>query len=93
MHTLKGHYAPLSLLWIIEEVSGLLSHSLRLFGNVLAGGILLEVIAGLLPVQINWALNGGWKLFDLFIGAVQAFIFALLTIIYFSQAMENRAAH
>ena len=93
VHTLKGHYAPLSLLWIIEEISGLLSHSLRLFGNVLAGGILLEVIAGLLPVQINWALNGGWKLFDLFIGAVQAFIFALLTIIYFSQAMENREAH
>ena len=93
VHTLKGHYAPLSLLWIIEEVSGLLSHSLRLFGNVLAGGILLEVIAGLLPAQINWVLNGGWKLFDLFIGAVQAFIFALLTIIYFSQAMENREAH
>jgi F-type H+-transporting ATPase subunit a len=54
---------------------------------------LLEVIAGLLPAQINWVLNGGWKLFDLFIGAVQAFIFALLTIIYFSQAMENREAH
>ena len=93
VHTLKGHYAPLSLLWIIEEVSGLLSHSLRLFGNVLAGGIMLSVIAAILPVEVNWALNGAWKLFDLFIGAVQAFIFALLTIIYFGQAMEVREDH
>jgi F-type H+-transporting ATPase subunit a len=93
VHTLKGHQPGLFLLWIIEEISALMSHSLRLFGNVLAGGIMLAVIAGLLPVEINWVLNGGWKLFDLFIGAVQAFIFALLTIIYFSQAMEIRDAH
>lgn len=93
VHTLKGHSTPLFLFWIIEEISGLMSHALRLFGNVLAGGIMLSVIAAILPVEINWALNGAWKLFDLFIGAVQAFIFALLTVIYFSQAMENREAH
>jgi F-type H+-transporting ATPase subunit a len=93
LHTLKGHQPYLALFWVIEEVSGLMSHALRLFGNVLAGGIMLEVIAAILPVEINWALNGAWKLFDLFIGAVQAFIFALLTVIYFSQAMENREGH
>jgi F-type H+-transporting ATPase subunit a len=93
VHTLKGHQPGLFILWIIEEVSAVLSHTLRLFGNVLAGGILLTVIAGLLPVEINWVLNGGWKLFDLFIGLVQAFIFALLTIIYFGQAMEDREGH
>jgi F-type H+-transporting ATPase subunit a len=89
-HTVKGHQAQLAPMWIIEEISGLLSHALRLFGNVLAGTIMLAVIAALLPTEINWILGGAWKLFDLFIGAVQAFIFAFLTIIYFGQAMEIR---
>jgi F-type H+-transporting ATPase subunit a len=93
IYTLKGHQTALAPMWVIEEVSGLMSHALRLFGNVLAGGIMLEVIAAILPVEINWALNGAWKLFDLFIGLVQAFIFALLTVIYFGQAMEVRDGH
>jgi F-type H+-transporting ATPase subunit a len=91
--TLKGHLPAFAPMWVIEELSGVLSHALRLFGNILAGGIMLQVIALLLPPEINWALAGAWKLFDLFIGAVQAFIFAFLTIIYFSQAMELREDH
>jgi F-type H+-transporting ATPase subunit a len=93
LHTVKGHMPAFAPMWIIEEISGVLSHALRLFGNILAGTIMLQVIAALLPAEINWVLNGGWKLFDLFIGAVQAFIFAFLTIIYFSQAMELREDH
>jgi F-type H+-transporting ATPase subunit a len=93
LHVLKGHQPLLAPMWVIEEVSFVLGHALRLFGNILAGTIMLEVIAALLPAEINWVLNGGWKLFDLFIGAVQAFIFAFLTIIYFSQAMELREDH
>jgi len=91
--TLKGHLPAFAPMWALEEVSGLLSHSLRLFGNILAGTIMLQVIALLLPPEINWVLAGGWKLFDMFIGAVQAFIFAFLTIIYFSQALELREDH
>lgn len=93
LHTLKGHEPKLAPMWVIEELSGVLSHALRLFGNVLAGTIMLEVIAALLPNTINWVLSGGWKLFDLFIGAVQAFIFAFLAIIYFGQATELREDH
>lgn len=93
VHVLRGHEPKLWPMWIIEEISFVLGHALRLFGNVLAGTIMLEVIAFLLPVEINWVLNGGWKLFDLFIGAIQAFIFAFLTIIYFSQAMEVQEDH
>ena len=36
-----------------------------------------------------WAPNAIWKAFDLFVGLIQAFIFALLTILYFGQAMET----
>ena len=35
-----------------------------------------------------WGPNAAWKLFDMFIGVIQAFIFALLTILYFGMAGE-----
>ena len=57
------------------------------FGNIFAGGILVALIA-LFPPYIMWLPNAIWKSFDLFVGAIQAFIFALLTILYFSQSME-----
>jgi F-type H+-transporting ATPase subunit a len=44
---------------------------------------------------VEWLPIVIWKLFDLFIGVIQAFIFALLTIIYFGFAVseEEEAAH
>ncbi|HEV2779784.1 MAG TPA: FoF1 ATP synthase subunit a [Actinophytocola sp.] len=93
VHILKGHNPGLAPLWFIEEFTGVVSHSLRLFGNILAGGVMLSLFT-LIPPFISWIPTAGWKLFDTFIGLVQAFIFAFLTIIYFSQSMEDReAAH
>jgi F-type H+-transporting ATPase subunit a len=70
---------------IIEELVKPVTLALRLFGNIFAGGIMIALI-GLLPIYAFWAPNILWKLFDMFIGAVQAFIFALLTILYFGMA-------
>ena len=89
IHILKGHNPGLAPLWLVEEFTGVVSHSLRLFGNILAGGVMLSLFA-LFPAYISWLPSAGWKLFDMFIGLVQAFIFAFLTIIYFSQSMEDR---
>lgn len=41
-------------------------------------------VIGLLPVYVLWAPLAGWKLFEMFVGAIQALIFTQLTIIYFS---------
>jgi F-type H+-transporting ATPase subunit a len=84
----KGHVAFLAPINIIEEISKPISLALRLFGNVFAGTILVSLIA-LFPAYILWAPNAIWKSFDLFVGFIQAFIFALLTILYFGQAMEK----
>ena len=73
---------------VIEEVAKPISLSLRLFGNIFAGGIMVALIA-LFPPYILWAPNAVWKAFDLFVGLIQAFIFALLTVLYFSQSMES----
>lgn len=89
VHILKGHQPALAPLWVLEEFTGVVSHSLRLFGNILAGGVMLSVF-GLFPAFVQWLPAAGWKLFDMFIGLLQAFIFAFLTIIYFSQSMEDR---
>jgi F-type H+-transporting ATPase subunit a len=77
---------------VVEELAKPISLSLRLFGNIFAGGILVALIA-LFPPYVLWAPNAIWKAFDLFVGAIQAFIFALLTILYFSQSMELEEDH
>jgi F-type H+-transporting ATPase subunit a len=89
---LKGHVAVLAPINLVEELAKPISLSLRLFGNIFAGGILVALIA-LFPPYILWLPNAIWKSFDLFVGAIQAFIFALLTILYFSQSMELDEHH
>lgn len=85
--------APIEV--ITNYFSRPISLALRLFGNIFAGGIMISVI-GLLPPYVLWAPNAAWKLFDLFVGLIQALIFTLLTIIYFSDAVgsdEGSTAH
>ena len=75
---------------ILEELIKPITLALRLFGNIFAGGIMLALIT-LIPVYIMWVPNITWKAFDAIIGVIQAFIFALLTVLYF--AMAGGAAH
>ena len=89
---LKGHVAFLAPINLVEEIAKPISLSLRLFGNIFAGGIMVALIA-LFPHYIMWAPNAIWKTFDLFVGLIQAFIFSLLTILYFSQSMEMDDHH
>jgi F-type H+-transporting ATPase subunit a len=68
---------------VIEEIAKPLTLALRLFGNIFSGVIMVSLIA-LFPAYILWAPNVLWKLFDAFIGLIQAFIFGLLTVLYLS---------
>ena len=79
---------------IIEEIMRPLTLALRLFGNIFAGTIMVALLAAL-PVWILWAPQIVWKLFDSFIGIIQAFIFALLTVIYMGSVAphEREGAH
>ena len=84
-----GRPAWLAPFNLIEEIVRPFTLALRLFGNMLAGGIMLSVIA-LLPFFIAPAIGeAAWDLFDAFIGLIQAGIFALLTILYFGFAVES----
>ena len=82
---------PFIFINVMEELAKPLSLALRLFGHIFAGGVMVFIIAtvGLIPTAAAWLPLTIWKLFDVFvIGTIQAFIFMLLTIIYFGQAQE-----
>jgi F-type H+-transporting ATPase subunit a len=92
-----GHYfRPFPMLFpinVIEEIAKPLTLTLRLFGNIFSGGIMLLLIASLLPSKLFVpipVLDFVWKWFDgVFVGPVQAFIFALLTVLYFEAAIAG----
>jgi F-type H+-transporting ATPase subunit a len=92
-------FTPLN---IIEEIAKPISLALRLFGNIFGGLVMVYLLtlgftafAGSSVIQTAlspiWViLLAAWKLFDVFlIGTIQAFIFMLLTIIYFGMAREG----
>jgi F-type H+-transporting ATPase subunit a len=85
-------YLALTPINVIEELARPVTLALRLFGNIFSGTIMILLI-GLFPAFLSWAPNAVWKLFDMFIGVIQAFIFALLTILYFAGAVETEEAH
>jgi F-type H+-transporting ATPase subunit a len=85
-------YPVLLPLTVIEELVKPFTLALRLFGNIFSGGIMIAII-GLIPVWGLWAPNILWKLFDMAIGVIQAFIFALLTILYFGMAGTTHDEH
>jgi F-type H+-transporting ATPase subunit a len=94
-----GHYAkPYVLLTpinVIEEITKPITLTFRLFGNLFAGGLMIVVVA-IVGAQILGSVGGAvvtalwtawWKPFDaILIGAIQALIFALLTIMYLGMA-------
>lgn len=63
---------------LISESVKLLSFSFRLFGNIFAGEVLLLVIAFLVPYFIPLP----FMLLEVFVGIIQAFIFAILTLTF-----------
>ena len=76
----------------IEAFTGLFkpfSISLRLFGNVLSGTVIMGLIYGLL-YKIAWAWPGFLHIyFDVFSGAIQAYVFCMLTMVYINDKMPS----
>lgn len=75
---------------IIEEIPKPVTLSLRLFGNIAAGEILLVLLGALPLVLLTSPIPTViWVSFSLFIGGVQAFVFVMLTIAYYGIATET----
>ena len=79
-------WAPINM---IGDVAVPISLSLRLFANVLSGTVMMALVYGLLSkIAVIWpaALH---VYFDLFSGAIQTYVFCMLTMTYISDAMTT----
>lgn len=88
---------------IIEEIARPLVLAMRLAFNILAGDLLLFVIATIIaadvvigPVKLSYVaavVPFGIEFFNFFIGTIQAFVFTLLTIVYLSLGTQHEESH
>ena len=72
------------ILELISDIAKVISFAFRLFGNVFAGEVLLSVIAYLLPIA-NFPFLG----MEVFVGFIQALVFAMLSLVFFSMATTS----
>ncbi len=98
-YMVPARYTIFLLINLIDEITKPLTLALRLFGNIFGGLMMLWVLTVLVPMipvpfggstALSVVLVALWKAFDVgFIGLIQAFIFAFLTIVYFELAREG----
>lgn len=86
-HYFKHYFEPYPIFFpinLIETVAKPVTLALRLYANILAGEILISTILKLgiwgTPFMVVW------QGFSIFVGAIQAFLFTVLTMVYISQA-------
>lgn len=75
---------------IIGEIAVPISLSLRLFGNVLSGTVMMALIYGLIPVFFKFGIPAVLHVyFDLFAGAIQTYVFCMLTMTYVNDKISD----
>ena len=73
------------LLELVSELSRMVSFTFRLFGNVFAGEVLLAMMSFLVPFILVDVFYG----LELFVGLIQAFVFAMLTLVFAVTAVSH----
>lgn len=86
-------FAPVPLLFpinLIGEFAVPLSLSLRLFGNIMSGTVMMGLIYGLLPIFLKLGLPAVLHIyFDAFSGAIQTYVFCMLTMVYINDKIAD----
>ncbi|MDE2312301.1 MAG: F0F1 ATP synthase subunit A [Patescibacteria group bacterium] len=81
------------LIEVFSEAAKMVSLSLRLFGNIFAGEVLLTVIGSLIAGYGAFLIPLPFMLLELIVGVVQATVFAMLTLTYLSIAVTEPHGH
>lgn len=76
------------LIEIFSEIAKVVSLSLRLFGNVFAGEVLLTVLASLIAFLVPLP----FVFLEILVGLIQAVVFAMLTLVYLTMATAELPA-
>ncbi|MFA5270379.1 MAG: FoF1 ATP synthase subunit a [Patescibacteria group bacterium] len=81
----------LGLLEIIDEVAKVISISARLFGNIFAGELMGIVVVGI-SVYTSFIVPTPLYVLGIFVGAIQAVVFCLMSVQYLSRLANSTAA-
>ncbi|MEB3338857.1 MAG: F0F1 ATP synthase subunit A [Leptolyngbyaceae bacterium] len=87
---LKHYLRPTPLMLpfnLISELSRILSLAIRLFGNIMSTGLLVAILVSIVPLFFPIVMRA----FGILIGVIQAYVFAILAIVYIASGM--RAQH
>jgi F-type H+-transporting ATPase subunit a len=88
-------YNPINFLMgpieIMSEFIRIMTLSMRLFGVIYAGEVLLHVIASLTG-NLGWAATFPIYLMEIFFSCIQAYLFMMLTLVYMATAIRNEHA-
>jgi F-type H+-transporting ATPase subunit a len=86
-------FEPFALLFpinLIGELAVPLSLSLRLFGNVLSGTVMMGLLYGMLPIFLKFGIPAACHIyFDIFSGCIQTYVFCMLTMTYVNDKIAN----
>lgn len=89
----KDYFSPNPIFFpinLVGELSKPISLAFRLFGNLLGGVIIMGLVYQMLPFVLRFVLPGVLHAyFDVFVGALQAFIFTVLSMTFISQKVED----
>ena len=78
-----------SIIELISEISRIISFAFRIFGNIFGGEVILIVMSFLLGYVLPLPFYG----FELFVAFIQSVIFAVLTLVFMSNAVVAHGAH
>jgi F-type H+-transporting ATPase subunit a len=81
--------AFVGFLELVSEMVRLISFTFRLFGNMFAGEVVILMFTFLTPLVFTIVFYG----LELFVGIIQAFIFAVLTLVFGMMAVAHGEAH
>lgn len=93
---IKALFEPIFLFFpmnLISEFSTPISMSLRLFGNILSGTVMMGLIYGLLPKVLTLVWPGALHAYlDVFSGCIQTYVFCMLTMCFVADAIGEQEA-
>ena len=92
-HYFQHYFKPFPIFFplnLLETIVKPLTLGVRLFANIFAGEVLISTI-----LMLSWfgiPLLAVWQGFSIFVGAIQAFLFTILSMVYISQAIVHEEA-
>ena len=68
----------------------MVSLSLRLFGNIMAGTVMITLYYTLMPIFVKIGIPAALHAYlDVFSGAIQAYVFTMLTMVFINNKIEG----